>query len=73
MEKYNEKNPSNVYEKFHGIPWKIPQRVLIRRSLAAAIIVINCECINLEGNDVPPTLVSVHINRSTVKRRRPWG
>jgi hypothetical protein len=21
MEKYNEKNPSNVYEKFHGIPW----------------------------------------------------
>jgi hypothetical protein len=24
MEKYNEKNPSNVYEKFHGIPWKIP-------------------------------------------------
>jgi hypothetical protein len=24
MEKYNEKNLSNVYEKFHGIPWKIP-------------------------------------------------
>jgi hypothetical protein len=24
MEKYNEKNPSNVYGKFHGIPWKIP-------------------------------------------------
>jgi hypothetical protein len=24
MDKYNEKNPSNVYEKFHGIPWKIP-------------------------------------------------
>jgi hypothetical protein len=21
MEKYNEKNRSNVYEKFHGIPW----------------------------------------------------
>jgi hypothetical protein len=24
MEKYNEKNPSNVCEKFDGIPWKIP-------------------------------------------------
>jgi hypothetical protein len=24
MEKYNEKNPSNVFEKIHGIPWKIP-------------------------------------------------
>jgi hypothetical protein len=24
MEKYDEKNPSNVYGKFHGIPWKIP-------------------------------------------------
>jgi hypothetical protein len=24
MGKYNEKNPSNVYENFHGIPWKIP-------------------------------------------------
>jgi hypothetical protein len=24
MEKYNEKKSSNVYEKFHGIPWKIP-------------------------------------------------
>jgi hypothetical protein len=24
LEKYNEKNPSNVYEKFYGIPWKIP-------------------------------------------------
>jgi hypothetical protein len=24
MEKYNEKNPSDVYEKFHGFPWKIP-------------------------------------------------
>jgi hypothetical protein len=24
MEKYNEKNPSNVSENFHGIPWKIP-------------------------------------------------
>jgi hypothetical protein len=22
--KYNEKNPSNVYKKIHGIPWKIP-------------------------------------------------
>jgi hypothetical protein len=24
MGKYHENNPSNVYEKFHGIPWKIP-------------------------------------------------
>jgi hypothetical protein len=24
MEKYNEKNPSNVNEKFNGIPWTIP-------------------------------------------------
>jgi hypothetical protein len=24
MGKYNEKNSSNVYEKFDGIPWKIP-------------------------------------------------
>jgi hypothetical protein len=24
MEKYNEKHPSNVYEKFHRIPRKIP-------------------------------------------------
>jgi hypothetical protein len=26
--KYNEKNPSNVYEKFHGIPWKIPWNLM---------------------------------------------
>jgi hypothetical protein len=24
MEKYNEKYPSNVYEKFHGIPLNFP-------------------------------------------------
>jgi hypothetical protein len=24
MEKYNEKNPSNVYENFHGIQWNFP-------------------------------------------------
>jgi hypothetical protein len=22
--KYHEKNPPNVYKKFHGIPWEIP-------------------------------------------------
>jgi hypothetical protein len=25
--KYNEKNPSNVSEKFHGIPWRIPWKI----------------------------------------------
>jgi hypothetical protein len=24
MENFHGKNPSNVYEKFHGISWKIP-------------------------------------------------
>jgi hypothetical protein len=28
MENFHEKNPSNVYEKFHGIPWKIPWKFM---------------------------------------------
>jgi hypothetical protein len=33
MGKYHEKNPSDVYEKFHGIPWKIFHGIEMENSM----------------------------------------